>query len=151
MLCYKKSFLSYSIFNLREPNNSSALTPSRGEPVYYNKALFPLSSIFDNFFRFYSEFSSVFRYFVIFSWTACLFYHIRKYLSTIFRNIFSDFQEFFSARLLGSLRETACISYHFIFDKSTVFSPFFAIFFGNFSPFFHATICCVFTRSVIQY
>ena len=55
-LCYKKSFLSYSIFNLREPNNSSVLTSLRSELVYHNTLTYIKSSVFSNFFRFFLNF-----------------------------------------------------------------------------------------------
>ena len=55
-LCYKKSFLSYSIFNLREPNNSSVLTSLRSELVYHNTLIFIKSSVFSNFLQIFFEF-----------------------------------------------------------------------------------------------
>ena len=55
-LCYKKSFLFYSIFNLRWPNNSSGCPLSRRELTYYIIGAISVSSIFSNFFRLFSDF-----------------------------------------------------------------------------------------------
>ena len=62
-LCYKKSFLSYSIFNLHWPNNSSGCCLFGGrEPFYFSTSPIDLSSVFRHFFR------SFFENFFVFVW-----------------------------------------------------------------------------------
>ena len=149
-LCYKKSFLSYSIFNLREPNNSPALTLSRGELAYYNKSALPLSSIFNNFFRFYSEVFSVFRYFVAFLLDSLFILSHPNLFVNDFQQLFFEFWRIFFCL---SVRLISWDSLHIIaLRKQEVnrFSSFFVKFFRLFLHFFCTTICCVFFSSMIQ-
>lgn len=99
-MCYKKSFLSYSIFNLRLLSDSSG-SPSKSELAYYSISKFTLSSKIHSFFKNFSRFFYP-RKFLLFPFrprTACLFYHNDFGKSTVFRNFFAFFALFFEKNL----------------------------------------------------
>ena len=99
-MCYKKSFLSYSIFNLHLPNNSSGCCLCIGRSfsilAHFLSAcqafLITFSDFFENFLfsfnRYLSDFLSL--------ETACISYHKLSCLVNCFRGTFSSFSGFFS-------------------------------------------------------
>jgi len=87
-LCYKKSFLSYSIFNLRKTDNSPLPFASKGNSL---SSLLQGTTLCQAFFTAFLKFVEIFSQIFIpcaFLRTACLFYHREKIKSTDFYNIF---------------------------------------------------------------
>ena len=148
-LCYKKSFLSYSIFNLRLPNNSSVAIPSRGELCHYSTLSISVSSVFHNFFRIFLEFFQILSDplhslgEVTLSLRQLEHYNILSIsVSSVFHNFFRIFWNFFRSfripafpRRCYPLAQTARLFYHTSMGMSTVFRNFF-VFFWDFFDFF---------------
>lgn len=121
-----------------------------------------MSSIFSNFFRFFSEFFSdlIDRLFALAAFTGQLDYLITSayVVSSVFRNFFRLFSDFFLTvlKLFRLPFRTGQLAYSIIPPRRsqsffTHFFAFFCFFLSFFSRFAGRTSCCVFTQYMVQY
>ena len=144
-LCYKKSFLSYSIFNLRKPNNSPAPSCFRDDSfaiiTYY---IYNCQAFFTTFFGFIRKFFRLPDILLLVPKTACISYHIRNALSTVFNKFFQKFLRFFQAflgKFCASARQLAYIN-TFCIRCQTFFALFFEFFHFFFGIFYDHNMLC---------
>ena len=150
-LCYKKSFLSYSIFNLHLPNNSSGCCLCIGRSfsilAHFLSAcqafLITFSDFFENFLfsfnRYLSDFLSL--------ETACISYHKLPCLVNCFWDIFLSFFRFFSKSCRTSFQcPVRFRQLVYPITNGFICQLFFGIFFRFFRSFFRSIF--VFRRSL---
>jgi len=148
LYCYlstNKSFLSYSIFNLRKPNNSSAPSCFRDDSfaiiTYY---IYNCQAFFTTFFGFIRKFFRLPDILLLFPKSACISYHIRNALSTVFNKFFQKFLRFFQAflgKFCASARQLAYIN-TFCIRCQTFFALFFEFFHFFFGIFYDHNMLC---------